>query len=122
MKFATRIAIVVALFAMTLAAADMSGKWAGTLSGDQNNSDSALLILQQDGTKLTGTAGSDENDRHPIQNGTVQEDSVKFEVQLQDRVLVADLTVKGDEMSGKVEMKRNGQTVRTGRLSLKRAK
>ena len=43
MKSATRIAIVVALFATTLAAADMSGKWAGTLSGDQNNSDSALL-------------------------------------------------------------------------------
>jgi len=111
--------LITVLLSAALLFADATGRWAGTI-GDERGSDQALLILQQDGTKLTGTAGSDDNDRHSIQNGTIEGDTVRFEVPRGDAVLSVVLKVTGDEMSGTIEVKRNHQTVRTGRISLKR--
>src|SRR5215467_6034662 len=99
MRWATWFAIAILLSATAVLAADASGSWRGTLSDDRGTDDSALLILQQDGTKLTGTAGSNEGDRHPIQNGTVQGDSVTFEVQgPPGGLLFFELKLNGDEL------------------------
>jgi hypothetical protein len=119
MRSTLSIALAIVCFVTPLQAADVSGRWTGTLGDDQNNSP-ALLILQQDGTKVSGTAGGDDADRHPIQNGTIEGDTLKFEVVLKDRIMSVELKVNGTELAGKVEMKRDGQVVRTGRLAVKR--
>jgi hypothetical protein len=119
MKRAMTTVVAIVFSAAALIAADASGNWVGTLT-DERGSNSALLILKQDGTKLTGTAGSDESDRHEIQNGTIQGDAVAFEVQLQDRILFVRLKMSDQEMTGRLEMKRNGETIRTATLALKR--
>jgi len=96
-----------------------TGRWAGAIVDDQGSSP-ALLILQQDGTKLTGTAGSDDNDRHGIQNATIEGDTLRFEVPRGEAVMAVVLKINGDEMSGTIELKRNNQTVRSARISFKR--
>ena len=118
MRSPTWILITVFLSA-TLLFADASGRWAGAIVDDRGSSP-ALLILQQDGTKLTGTAGSDDNDRHAIQNATIEGDTLRFEVPRGDAVMTLVLKINGDEMTGTIELKRNNETVRTGRLSFKR--
>lgn len=55
MKQVTSVAIALLLW-VTCIMAEVSGKWVGTMSDGQSN-DSFLLVLQQDGTKVTGTAG-----------------------------------------------------------------
>jgi hypothetical protein len=121
MRWVTWSAIAILFGATAVWAADASGSWRGTLSDDQGAGDSALLILQQEGTKLTGTAGSNEGDRHPIQNGKVQGDTVTFEVQgPPGGILFFELKLNGDELAGKIEQRRDGQVLRTGRLVVKR--
>jgi hypothetical protein len=120
MRLSARIGLAMVCLVTPLIAADATGKWSGTL-GDDRSSQSMLLILQQDEEKLTGTAGADESQRIPIQNGTIRGNLVSFQVPLQDqRLLAVELKLEADEMSGTAEMKRDGQTIRTGKLSLKR--
>src|SRR5436190_23518156 len=64
---------------MCAMAADVSGKWTGTMSDDRS-SDVLLLILQQDGNKITGTGGPNESERHPLENVMLQGDKLTFEV------------------------------------------
>ena len=46
----------------------------------------ALLVLKQEGNAVTGTAGPDANQGHPISNGKV-ETNVAFEVDTPDGVM-----------------------------------
>jgi hypothetical protein len=48
---------------------------------------SVFLILKQDGNKLSGTAGEDENDQHDISKATIDGEKVSLEVD-------------GDQMTG----------------------
>src|SRR5205823_8517225 len=99
--------------------ADVSGKWTGTMSDGQSR-DSVLLVLQQDGTTLTGTAGPNESEQHPIERVTFQDDKLTFEVKTPFGALVFDLSFNGDELTGTLAAQNGGQTVRTGTVSLKR--
>jgi hypothetical protein len=119
MKRAITTVVAIVCSAAALIAADASGNWVGTLT-DERSSNPTLLILKQDGTRLTGTVGADESDRHEIQNGTIQGDAASFEVHLTDRILFVRIKMSEKEMTGSVEMKRNGQTIRTATLALKR--
>jgi len=59
------------VLASVLSAADLTGKWTGTFSEHESEGKGALLILQQSGNELTGTAGPDQEKQFPIQNGKV---------------------------------------------------
>jgi hypothetical protein len=110
------------LVAGGLGAADLSGKWSGTVDvkeDGQSRTVSALLVLKQDGKTLTGTAGGEENDRLHIRKGTVEGNAVTLEVQGEDAVFYVDLTVDGDQMNGNA---RRGESGEKMKLSLKRVK
>ena len=57
MKRASGLTMAILLTAAGALAADVSGKWSGTIT-DGRGSESLLLILQQEGTTLTGTGGA----------------------------------------------------------------
>ena len=118
MKQLTRIAIALLLW-VTCTMADVSGKWVGTMS-DGQSSDSFLLVLLQDGTKVTGTAGPNESERHPMEKISFQDNKLTFEVKTPFGALVFDLSLKGDEITGTLAAQTDGQTVRKGTVSLKR--
>ena len=117
---------VVATVSLALAlgpAADVKGKWQGTLVGTRPDGsemkDTALLILEQKDTTVTGTVGGNESDRHPITSGTVEGNKLTITAKnAQDgREYRLELTVDGEEMKGTMSM---GE--RQAKLLLKRLK
>jgi hypothetical protein len=118
--------LVLVFAAASLLAADATGKWTGTLTivsaygGD--NPGPALLVLQQDGAKLTGTAGPDVNSQLPIQNGKAENGTLTFELAPASGAIIKFvLKLDGDEIKGDIEGDRGGQK-QTGKLAVKRDK
>ena len=107
--------------AFTVAAADVTGNWKGTLTPENRDPGPALVILKQTCDMVTGTGGQDESDRHEITNGTVMGDTVTFEIQQQEGKMKFVLTLEGEALTGQVTRERNGQQ-QTAKLNLKREK
>jgi len=114
----TKLLLTLTLAAMSLLAADATGKWVGTLSlqgGDDGQSRPAYLVLKQEGTKLTGTAGPDASEQHEIEDGKVEDDRLTF----QARSMKFDLKLVGDEITGEITRERNGETQKA-KITVKR--
>src|SRR5919202_298655 len=95
------ITLFVCLAAMTAMAADVSGKWSGTFSPEGQNPSNAYLIVKQNGSTITGSAGPDEGQQWPITNGKIQGNHITGAVTSPDgMVYKIDITVDGDRMTG----------------------
>jgi hypothetical protein len=125
----TRLLSILAVFTLSLCAADLTGKWSGTIQvkkdGDAKT-EPALVILKQEGAVLTGSGGPHEGEQHAMRNGKVEGNKITFEIALGeggDRVMRFNLTAAGDQIDGDVTApnKGNGEP-ETARLSLKRVK
>jgi hypothetical protein len=107
--------------AWTLSAADLTGKWAGTFDMKQDGDSQTIpvvMIVKQDGNKLTGTAGTEE-DQHAIQKGVVDGDMVTLEVDAGEAIYYLELKVDGDLISGAVKAGADGEKMK---IALKRVK
>ena len=115
--------LLLAFTAVGLFAADATGKWTGTLTPSQGegNGGPALLILKQDGTAVTGTAGPNEGEQHSIEKGKIENGTLTFEVPQGEGVMKFALKLEGDEIKGDISRERNGQK-QTAQLSVKREK
>lgn len=108
--------------ASTALAADVTGTWTGTLlpDGANGNGDTALMTIRQEGDKVIGSAGPNQSQQYPL-TGSVKDDRLTFEIKANDgRSLTFDLQITGDQMTGRGEMRRDGQPVGTAVLTLKR--
>ena len=115
-----RIVVAVLLSVMCLTAGDVSGNWSGSFKPNGEDSSHPLyLVFKQDADKLTGSGGPNESAQHPMQNGKVQGDRLTFEVSAGKGTFIFDLKGAGDEMSGDLQFKGEGET-RTAKVSLKR--
>src|SRR5258708_23939027 len=79
-----RLLALVLLYTAAVNAADVSGRWLGVLalkgpSGGVQTQQVYLILNQQD-SMLTGSAGNDEHSQSPIRNGRVAADQIVFEV------------------------------------------
>jgi hypothetical protein len=113
------------LAAVNLVAADATGKWTGTLTvRTPEGSERAMparLELKQEGAKLSGTAGEDASDRHPIENGKAEGGRLTFEVSTGETTMKFALNHEGDEIKGDITRERDGQ-LQTAKLAVKRDK
>ena len=108
--------------AVSLMAADATGTWTGTLTApDRSDPGPALLVLKQDGVKLTGTAGPDASEQHAIENGKAENGSLTFEVPRENGVMKFTLKQEGDEIKGDITREREGEK-QTAKLAVKREK
>jgi hypothetical protein len=107
--------------AVTLLAADATGKWTGTLTPDDGGEGPAYLVLKQEGTKLTGTAGPGEDKQTPIENGKVDGATITFELPAGGGVMKFALKQQGEEIKGDVSRESDGQK-QTAKLAVKREK
>jgi hypothetical protein len=110
----------------TLFGADVSGHWSGaftfiTGSGEKGEA-LVLLILKQDGEKITGTGGRDEADRHDIIEGKIAGDKIILEVEAGNSPIRLELTVAGEEMKGDVTRTRGDGSKQTAKALVKRVK
>ena len=115
--------LLLALSAVALMAADATGKWAGTFvpSDGDGSPRPALLILKQEGTTLTGTAGPDESEQNEIANGKAENGVLTFELQRSGTAMKFNLKLDGDEIKGDMSRERDGQAQRA-KLHVKRQK
>jgi hypothetical protein len=122
MKMTVLLLCAVLLAASSALGADVSGVWTGTLTPDgRDKGDTALLVLRQEGDKLTGTAGPNESEQHPLLNAAIKGDRITFEIQpREDRRFSFDLKVVGEQITGRAEMRQDGQVRGNATLSLKR--
>ena len=101
-------AIVLLFAAAAVIAADATGRWTGTLavtaSDGSERSAPAHLVLKQEGSTLTGTAGGDANDQQPIRGGKAENGNLSFEV----RGMKFALKHEGEQITGEVTHQRNG--------------
>jgi hypothetical protein len=114
------LAVTAAAIAM---AADATGKWTGTLTpGDGGESHSALLVLTQTGTAITGTAGPDESQQFPVQTGKIDGNKITLDVSPHEGALYhMELVLDGDHIKGDIAAKQDDQTM-TAKLDVSRVK
>jgi hypothetical protein len=107
--------------ALSALAADVSGKWTGTVVVDTDNARSVFLILKQNGSQITGSAGYTADEQVPIENGKVDGDTITFEVTTEDSMYKIKLVSDGEGMKGTVDFK-HGDDSHTLKLALTRVK
>ncbi len=113
--------LLLLLAAAGMLMADATGKWTGTLTvstPDGERPSSAYLVLKQDGTTLTGTAGRNAEEQNAIQNGKVENGKLTFELPIGEATMKFALEQKGEVIEGDVSAEAQGQKL-TARLSVK---
>jgi hypothetical protein len=113
--------LILALAAAGLMAADATGTWTGTFTPGGQEPGTARLVLKQDGTKLTGTAGPSVDEQHEIQNGKAEDGKLTFEIARDDSTMKFVLKQEGDEIKGDASLEKEGQ-VQTAKLAVVRSK
>jgi hypothetical protein len=75
------VAAAVAILAVVVQAADVTGKWTGQVPARDGATREATFTLKQDGEKLTGTMTGPQSDIE-LKDGAVKGDDVSFNVEL----------------------------------------
>jgi hypothetical protein len=106
--------------------ADVSGKWSGSFDitgpDGETKSDTAFLNLKQDGSKISGTAGPNEEHQMDIKTGKMEGDKIALEVLMDDgNLLIMDLVLAEDHIKGNAKAEMNGEKM-TAKLDVTRVK
>ena len=93
--------------------ADLAGKWRGGFEfksdEGEDRKEEALLIIQQDADKLTGTGGPNESDQRPLDHMQFAGDTLTFTVNAGDgSTLTVTLKLDGKKLVGKMEGEHEG--------------
>jgi hypothetical protein len=115
-----RLLTLIVLAAASLAAADVSGKWRGTIQTEMaaqtDGQMPAYMELQQADGKITGNAGGSEKMLFKIREGSMEGDRLTVVAfPKEDSELRFILTVKGDVLEGDVQ--ENGRTIGVAKLT-----
>jgi hypothetical protein len=106
--------------------AEVSGKWSGSFDvtgpDGETKADTAFLNLKQEGGKITGTAGPNEEKQFEIKTGKIDGDKIALEVVMDDGgVLTFDLALADDHIKGNVKGQMGDETM-TAKLDVTRVK
>jgi len=117
------LALVILLAPLAARAADVSGKWSGSM--DMKGADGTPQSMpvtaefKQDGKTVTGTAGREGDDQLTVQKGTIDGDDFTFEVEGPDGVYSVKLKVGGDgQLKGEVNFSDQSGNKQTASLTL----
>src|SRR5205085_5217281 len=106
----------VILFAMTLSAADLTGKWSGTydvtISDGNTMKGRVYMVLTQTGSEVTGTIGPDEQQQSQITKGKVEDDRITFENQTEGPLMRFELRLENDRIRGEGKGELEGTKIR----------
>ena len=96
------------LAAIALPAADLTGKWTGAAKGLEDEENSAVLHLKQNGAEITGTAGPSDEQQWPIRNGKIEGDKITFQLPTDGPTVRFELSLVEDHMKGKATFDLDG--------------
>jgi hypothetical protein len=119
-------AILLATLGLAAAtAADVTGKWSGSFTATsaegETKEGTAVLILKQTGSEITGTVGPDEGEQHTITKGRIDGDKIVLESADGEMIIKLDLTLTGDRIAGDVTANGEGRSMKA-KIDVKRAK
>ena len=120
------ICLTLLLLAATASAADLSGKWTGTVDVTSPDGSarqlSVVLQLRQKGAELSGTIADANGNEVNIANAALEGSTITFEVKQGDNgpLWKVKLTASDDALSGEATTAWSGQSMK-GRMNLKRA-
>jgi hypothetical protein len=102
--------------------ADLTGKWSGSFKAEaSDHSIPQLLVLKQQGSTLSGSAGPDAREQYPLENGKVDGDMASFQVTTGEWRFSYRLTEEKDSLSGDLKLESTTET-RNAKLTLTRVK
>jgi hypothetical protein len=117
------VAVAVAILAVVVQAADVTGKWTGQVPARDGATRDATFTFKQDGEKLTGTMSGPQGGEIELKDGAVKGDDINFNVVMSfggnEVKLAFKGKVAGDEM--KLTRSREGAP-QSAEFTLKRAK
>jgi hypothetical protein len=106
-------------------AADVTGKWSGSFTATNSDGETkdgtAVLILKQTGSEITGTVGPDEGEQHTITKGRIDGDKILLESADGEMIIKLHLTLTGDRIAGDVTANGEGRSMKA-KIDVKRAK
>ena len=110
-------ALILAACAFTAAAdTNVTGTWTGSFvitgPGGESNSDTAWLILKQDGAEIAGTAGPNADEQFKITKGKIDGDKITLEVDHGGETIKLDLVLADDHIKGEANLPSDGQTLK----------
>ena len=105
---------LIAIFAFTASAADISGNWKGTAE-TPNGTVERTFVFKVDGHKLTGETTSNRAGKSAIEDGKVDANDVSFTITVNVQGTDAKVNykgkVEGDTIKFTVELQAIGQTL-----------
>jgi len=105
---------LIAVFALTASAADISGNWKGTAE-TPNGPAERTFVFKVDGHKLTGETTSNMFGKSAIEDGKVDGDDVSFTLTVNIQGTEGKVNYKGkvsgDTIDFKIEVQAIGQTL-----------
>ena len=115
--------IIMLLFIATVAmAADLTGTWSGSFKAEgSDHSIPQLLMLKQQGRTLAGTAGPNEGEQYPIENGKIDGNTASFQVTTGEWKFTYNLKAEKDSLTGDLKLESMSE-VRTAKVALTRIK
>jgi hypothetical protein len=117
--------VLAALACAAIADVDVTGKWSGSFNMTGPNGETkdgtALLMLKQSGTDITGTVGPSEDEQFAIQKGKIEGDKITLEADHGGHTMKIDLVLAADRITGEAQMSAEGQTLKA-KIDVSRAK
>lgn len=105
--------VLLAVFALTLSAADVTGTWKASMEGGGGGD--VTFVFKVDGTKLTGTASSEMSGEVPITEGKLDGNNISFTVTInangEEMKISHKGTVSGNEMKLTIQFAGMDQTM-----------
>jgi len=117
--------LLAAFWVAAAAGADVSGKWSGSFKATgpdgESHDGTALLVLKQTGSEVTGSVGPHDGEQHAITKGKIEGDKITLESSDGGVVIKLDLVLTGDRIAGDVTANGEGRTMKA-KLDVTRAK
>jgi hypothetical protein len=118
--------LILAAFAgLAVAEVNVTGKWSGSFNvigpDGQTKESTAMLVLKQNGSEITGTVGPHEGEQHQITKGKIEGDKITLEAAEGEHAIKFDLVLDGDRITGEANAAGEGRTMKA-KIDVKRAK
>ena len=125
MKTLLCLLMLAALAGVAMADVDVTGKWSGTFNATNPDGESkestALLVLKQSGTEITGTVGPNADEQFAIQKGKIEGNKITLEADHDGSTMTFNLVLAADRITGEAQMSRDGETGKA-KIDVSRAK
>lgn len=100
-----KLILVIVLMTSCAIAADLTGRWSGHFRVSGGDHDvPQLLILKQNGNKLTGSGGPGDSEQYPLENGVINGDQARFQITTGEWKFSYNLKLAASSMTGELEL------------------